>query len=427
MKKMNKLLKGLSLGIGVMSLVGLVNVPALADSDTSNTFDYSDKPSYMSKEAWDEVNKAAEEKNKNIHTDILLRDEKEEIPQDGNSKKLNVGWSNTMTGIYYCKDESRVKVTGWQQIDGKWYYFDPSTYDMKTGWFNDGGNWYYLTEPSYLGEGKVKIKDGLGSMQVDWIKINGKWYYFNSDGSMKIGWLNDGGKWYYFLEATHVNKNHLNPEDRLLGAMQTGWLRDNDKIYYFNENGVMQTGWVKNDDNKWYYLYSNGTIATNTTIDGCTLYADGAWCEPQNNETKTISKESDFLFDGKTGTITKYVGTNTTVVIPSTINGVSVTSIGKEAFEKTACTSIVIPNSVTNIEASAFMWCNELTDITIPNSVTSIGDGAFCNCSSLKSITIPDSVTSFGEYVLGNCSSLININAGQKVKDKINSQRVIPY
>ena len=368
MKKMNKFLKGLCLGIGVISLVGLTNVPALANSDTSSN---SDKPSYLSQEEWDEVCKAAEEKNKNIHTDLLIPAEKETFPQDGDAKKLNIGWSNTTTGIYYCKDESRVKVTGWQQIDNKWYYFDPSTYAMKEGWFNDGGNWYYLTEPSYLGEGKVKIKDGLGSMQVGWIKINGKWYYFNNDGSMKIGWLNDG--------------------------------------------------------DKWYYLYSDGTIATNTTIDGCTLYADGAWCEPQNNETKTISKESDFLFDAKTGTITKYVGTNTTVVIPSTINGISVKGIGKEAFEKTACTSIVIPNSVTNIEASAFMWCNKLTDITIPNSVTSIGDGAFCNCSSLKSITIPDSVTSLGEYVLGNCSCLININAGQKVKDKINSQRVIPY
>lgn len=189
MKKMNKFLKGLSLGIEVISLVGLVNVPVLADSDTtntSNTYDNSDKPSYISQKSWDEINKIAEETNKNIHTDILLRDEKEEIPQDGNAKKLNVGWSNTMTGIYYCKDDSRVKVSGWQEIDGKRYYFDPSTYAMKSDWFNDNNKWYYLTEPAYLGEGKATIKNGLGSMQVGWIKINGKMYYFNSDGSMAV-------------------------------------------------------------------------------------------------------------------------------------------------------------------------------------------------------------------------------------------------
>ena len=271
MKKMNKFLKGLCLGIGVISLVGLTNVPALANSDTSSN---SDKPSYLSQEEWDEVCKAAEEKNKNIHTDLLIPAEKETFPQDGDAKKLNIGWSNTTTGIYYCKDESRVKVTGWQQIDNKWYYFDPSTYAMKEGWFNDNNKWYYLTEPIYLGEGKATIKNGLGSMQLGWIKINGKWYYFNSDGSMKIGWLNDGDKRYYLLEATHVNKNYLNPKEGLLGRMQTGLLRDNDKIYYFNESGVMQTGWVQ-DNGKWYYFDQSGYMEHNTIVDGYYIDSNG--------------------------------------------------------------------------------------------------------------------------------------------------------
>ena len=55
--------------------------------------------------------------------------------------------------------------------------------------------------------------------------------------------------------------------------------------------------------------------------------------------------------------------------IPSTYNGLPVTSIGSQAFQS----------------------CSGLSSITIGDSVTSIGDYAFYNCSSLSSITIPDS------------------------------------
>ena len=51
-----------------------------------------------------------------------------------------------------------------------------------------------------------------------------------------------------------------------------------------------------------------------------------------------------------------------------------------------ARTSLTIPNSVTTIGESAFIYCHDLTSVTIPNSVTSIGRGAFYRCNSLTSI-----------------------------------------
>ena len=66
-------------------------------------------------------------------------------------------------------------------------------------------------------------------------------------------------------------------------------------------------------------------------------------------------------------------------------------------------TDLVIPNSITTIEAHAFYGCSGLTSVTIPNSVTSIGESAFSECSGLTSITISNSVTSIGESAFGKC------------------------
>ena len=68
-----------------------------------------------------------------------------------------------------------------------------------------------------------------------------------------------------------------------------------------------------------------------------------------------------------------------------------------------------IPDGVTSIEESAFHSCKNLTSITIPDSVMSIGSAAFYLCTSLTSITIGDSVTSIGDYAFGGCRSLTSI------------------
>ena len=102
-------------------------------------------------------------------------------------------------------------------------------------------------------------------------------------------------------------------------------------------------------------------------------------------------------------TNTKYKGSQY-VNIPKKINGLSVTSIGDEAFS--GCRyliSVIIPDSVTSIGDWAFLNCRWLKDITIPDSVTSIGKKAFSSCD-LTSITIPKSVTTIGEEAFSGCS-----------------------
>ena len=132
--------------------------------------------------------------------------------------------------------------------------------------------------------------------------------------------------------------------------------------------------------------------------------------------TVTVAAATNtFYFNPTTGTITKYAESDTVVVIPSKINGVTVETIGHAAFERSAVTSVTIPDSVTAILDGAFANCFQLTNISIPNSVTSIGFSAFEHCTSLKSITLPSSLRSISEALFFCCSQLTTIHIPDSV------------
>lgn len=132
--------------------------------------------------------------------------------------------------------------------------------------------------------------------------------------------------------------------------------------------------------------------------------------------TVTVAAATNtFYFNPTTGTITGYVESDTVVVIPSKINGFTVETIGHGAFERSAVTSVTIPDSVTAIHDRAFANCSHLTNISIPNSVTSIGFSAFEHCTSLKSITLPSSLRSISEALFFCCSQLTTIHIPDSV------------
>lgn len=132
--------------------------------------------------------------------------------------------------------------------------------------------------------------------------------------------------------------------------------------------------------------------------------------------TVTVAAATNtFYFDETTGTITGYVESDTVVVIPSKINGFTVETIGHGAFERSAVTSVTIPDSVTAILDRAFANCSQLTNISIPNSVTSIGFSAFEHCTSLKSITLPSSLRNISMFLFHNCSQLTTIQIPDSV------------
>ena len=96
------------------------------------------------------------------------------------------------------------------------------------------------------------------------------------------------------------------------------------------------------------------------------------------------------------------------LIIPATIEGKPVSSIGDGAFIGCgSLTSITIPDGVTSIESHAFYGCTRLTSITIPDSVTSIRRRAFGYCRSLTTVALLGDAPKAGEEVFEKSSPTI--------------------
>ena len=183
-------------------------------------------------------------------------------------------------------------------------------------------------------------------------------------------------------------------------------------------------------------LSANAYSLSGYRFDGWAINADASRAEYVDGASYAIGNEnatlharwssplSDFTYTTSNGkvTITKYTGSETSVIIPSLIDGYPVARLYTASsaasgvfYNKNTVSSIVIPSSVTDLGRYAFYNCTSLESIVIPSSVNNLGSYAFYNCTSLDSITIPDSVTSIGQYAFYNCTSLDSITIPDSV------------
>lgn len=130
-----------------------------------------------------------------------------------------------------------------------------------------------------------------------------------------------------------------------------------------------------------------------------------------------LAGEEEFTFtvneDGESVCVTGYTGAYdvTEIIIPDTLAGKPVTSIGDYAFANRMLASrIAIPGSVVSIGESAFMACMSLTWITLPEALENIGFCAFSTCEAITSYTIPAGVKHIGELAFEFNKSLKAFN-----------------
>ncbi|MBR7008864.1 MAG: cell wall-binding repeat-containing protein [Ruminococcus sp.] len=118
------------------------------------------------------------------------------------------------------------------------------------------------------------------------------------------------------------------------------------------------------------------------------------------------------LSDG-TAQITRYIGSSTSITIPSTIDGKTVTSIKRVASTlkaNTTLASITIPSSVKTVEEGAFRYCQALTSVTFKGDIESIGSAAFDGCIKLTTMKLPNGIKTLPANLFCGCTSLTSVN-----------------
>ncbi len=170
-------------------------------------------------------------------------------------------------------------------------------------------------------------------------------------------------------------------------------------------------------------------------------------------EAVTVGDFTLTVTQQNTACITAYSGSDSSVTVPMTAEGLSVTAIGERAFaENTAVAAVHLPVSVVSIGDEAFRGCVNLVEISGTENVEAVGahafsetgaasysdmefvtvgdiliaykgsggdvtvpDGirilssAFTGHGGITSVSLPRSLEYIGEGAFGGCSSLVEV------------------
>ena len=92
--------------------------------------------------------------------------------------------------------------------------------------------------------------------------------------------------------------------------------------------------------------------------------------------------------------------------------------IGEYSFDASDnLTSVIIPDSVTNIMRNAFWGCFNLTNVVFGSGIREIGDKAFASSTQLVRINLPDSLETIGTGVFASTSLQRTINIGSGLRN----------
>lgn len=104
-----------------------------------------------------------------------------------------------------------------------------------------------------------------------------------------------------------------------------------------------------------------------------------------------VNPASDFAYtaDGGEVTITEYIGESEHVLIPDTIDGLPVTALADKAFYEKHVTTVVVPDSVTQIGDLCFSGDNYLVSLKLPDGLAELPYGALESCFRLSDFDLP--------------------------------------
>lgn len=138
-----------------------------------------------------------------------------------------------------------------------------------------------------------------------------------------------------------------------------------------------------------------------------------------HRKDERVNPASDFDCTAENGevTITDYTGTREHVLIPSEIGGFPVTALADKAFYEKHVTTVVVPDSVTEIGDLCFSGDNYLVSLTLPDGLAELSYGALESCYSLMDFDLPKGLKTIGAGALQSIFYLTHLTIPAGVTD----------
>ncbi len=187
------------------------------------------------------------------------------------TRPYRASWKTGSKGTRYKDTSGWYPRKAWQKIDGCWYYFDSDGW-MECCAYRDG---YYVAKSGKRAKkatgswvtnktGKRYKIAGKGYIKNCWVKIDGKTYYFNAKG---------------YVETDSYRKGYRITKAGVRAAKATGkWKTTKNGKRYAVSGAYLKKRWML-IDNKWYYFNEDGYAETNAYRSGYHLSANGV-CSP---------------------------------------------------------------------------------------------------------------------------------------------------
>ena len=236
----------------------------------------------------------------------------------------------------------------WKLEDGEWYCYDKDGDAYEDTFCLSNGKEYYVNEEGVL-EGNRWVEDGDAMYYVnsagekitsDWrlavpyededadeewfyfqssgkraenkkLVINGKTYYFNSDGEMMTGWVAKDGENYEEaskgaiadkdIDVVYCNEDGSRANKLWIKTYEPGTDEDDDDVdeddknyYYIKSSGEAATGKQKNINGQTYFFNADGVMLTGW-VAGTSSFAE-IWSDEDDVKLPTLA---DVVAEGK--------------------------------------------------------------------------------------------------------------------------------
>ncbi len=144
--------------------------------------------------------------------------------------------------------------------------------------------------------------------------------------------------------------------------------------------------WIGDSGDLYFFLFPNDDDAL---VQQMIAVAQSLCVFHRKDERVNPASDFDCTVENGEVTITDYTGTREHVLIPSEIDGQPVTALADKAFYEKHVTTVVVPDSVTEIGDLCFSGDNYLVSLKLPDGLSELPYAALESCFRLMDFDLP--------------------------------------